>query len=140
MALALVQLVQAGMQGASQDFPSGADFRRKGKGSKAIGPIQSQLQQLVSSGNRYGSGARFATKSDNRRARSTTPSRCREKSRDQFLVDLETNFRAQPAGPQERADWLGALESTDNRLESMERLQRMQGQTIVHLEEQRQVL
>ena len=53
---------------------------------------------------------------------------------------METDFRTQPAGPQERADWLEALESNNNRLESMERLQRMQGQTIAHMEEQRQVL
>ena len=100
--------------------------------------IQSQLQQPAAAGNRYGSGARSAT--GNRRPRSSTPSRRRERSRDQSLMEMEQDFRTQPAGPQERADWLEALESTENRLESMERLQRMQGQTIAHMEEQRQVL
>ena len=100
--------------------------------------IQSQLQQPAAAGNRYGSGARSAT--GNRRPRSSTPFRRRKRSRDQSLMEMEQDFRTQPAGPQERDDWLEALESTGNRLESMGRLQRMQGQTIAHMEEQRQVL
>ena len=132
--------------GGITGFPIGGGLQAPGQAQGQGQPgdrtawIQSQLQMPVGPGNRYGSGARLATAYSNRRPRSSTPSRRRERSRDPFLVEMETDFRTQPAGPQERADWLEALESNNNRLESMERLQRMQGQTIAHMEEQRQVL
>ena len=47
-----------------------------------------------------------------------------------------TVHRANPAGRQEQADWLSALESFNNRLETVERNQRMQGQNFALLNEQ----
>ena len=52
----------------------------------------------------------------------------------------EELFRTQPAGPQEEQDWIVALEGVTDRLDSLERMSRLHGQTIFHIEEDRTML
>ena len=45
---------------------------------------------------------------------------------------MEANFRTTPAGPQEGSDRSQALETVNDRLDSLERHQRLHAQTIAH--------
>ena len=48
---------------------------------------------------------------------------------------METDFRTTAAGPREGSDWLQALETVNDRLDTLERHQRLHAQTIAHMEE-----
>ena len=52
----------------------------------------------------------------------------------------EERFRNQPAGPQEAEDWTVALEAVTDRLDTLERMSRLHGQSIFHIEEDRGML
>ena len=107
--------------------------------------VMSQLgsQAPTGLGNRYGSGARVPASSQPPARRDRSPGgsrRQRSRDRSQQIVDMETDFRTTPAGPQEGSDWLQALETVNDRLDTLERHQRLHAQTIAHMEEDRSAL
>ena len=61
--------------------------------------------------------------------------RPRHRSRDRVSDVRVQNVRARPAGPEERLDWMQALENFEDRVDSLERHSRLQAQTIAHLNE-----
>ena len=67
--------------------------------------------------------------------------RFRQRSRDRGSSapprPFDESTRFQPAGSQETIDWLSALESYDNRMNTVKRQLRMQAQSLATLEEQR---
>ena len=48
---------------------------------------------------------------------------------------MEADFRTTPAGPRKGSGWLQALEVVNDRLDSLEKRQRLHAQTIAHMEE-----
>ena len=79
------------------------------------------MDHASGSGARHGSGARLSSREPRReRTRQTS--------------EAGTRLRATPAGPQEHADWLEALNASSNRFDTLERLVRNQAQIISNLE------
>ena len=80
--------------------------------------------------------------------RSSSAARLRPRSRDRggryprasMQFQAEERYRTQPAGPQEEQDWTVALESVTDRFDTLERMSRLHGQSIYHIEEDRAML
>ena len=80
--------------------------------------------------------------------RSSSAARLRPRSRDRggryprasMQFQAEERFRTQPAGPQEEQDWTAALETVTDRLDTLDRMSRLHGQSIFHIEEDRGML
>ena len=76
---------------------------------------QPGLQAPAGLGNCYGSGARVPASSQPPARRDRSPSgsrRQRSRERSKQCVDMETDLRTTPAGPQKGSDWLHVLEAS----------------------------
>ena len=96
-------------------------------------PMDVSVASLV---NRYGGGLQQLPV----RHGAAERGRHRNRSRDRVSARTapprgSTVHRATPAGDEERADWLAALESFDNRISTVERHCRMHGQSMAMMEE-----
>ena len=86
---------------------------------------------------RYGSGARFQQQGlPNAAGRSNSRRRARTRSPDDMDQTFADPTRSRPTGPQESREWLDALHEVEHRVEQLERLQRLNAQTINHLSAQ----
>ena len=102
-------------------------------------PMDTSVASLV---NRYGGGTLSTHPSLPDRHGAAERGRFRNRSRDRESAHSAprgyrslTVHRANPAGAQERADWLAALETFDNRLEAVERICRLHGQSMAVTDE-----